>query len=413
MDSTTKEDSAVPAACCGGPAPAGAAACCAKDAEAKAAGQEGCGCSEAAPRQVQSFQTLTFVKKEVPPFSTGTVSTPAGSVFRVSSDWSRADYWGMIKSRSGAFRMNYAVAPGLYAVGDPTKESDVFVSANYKLSFDILRRELKGLNAWVLVLDTKSINVWCAAGKGTFGTDELINRLGAAKLDTVVAHRRIILPQLGAVGVNAAEVRKKTGFRISFGPVQARDIPLYIEAGYKKTKEMTTIKFPLKDRLVLTPMEINPVMKKFPWFAGAVLLLFGLQPSGVLFKSAWSGGLPFLVLGLTTVLAGAFLTPALLPLVPFRSFAIKGWIMGIVSMLAVVPLLGPAVRNEVLLQIACWLFFPAMSSYIALQFTGSTTFTGMSGVKKELKIGIPLYITAAGISIVLLLVYKIREWGLV
>jgi hypothetical protein len=361
---------------------------------------------------MQTMQTLKFVKKEVPPYTSGTLSATTGSVFRISSDWSRADYWGMIKSRVGAFRMNYAVSPGLYAVGEPTKGSDVYVSANYKLSFDILRRELKGFNAWVLVLDTKSINVWCAAGKGTFSTNELISRMAAVKLDRVVIHRKIIVPQLGAVGVNAAEVQKKTGFRVFFGPVQAKDIPAYINAGYKKTKEMSTIRFPIMDRIILTPMEINPAMKKFPWFAGGVLILFGLQPSGILFKSAWSGGMPFLALGFTTVLAGAFLTPVLLPFVPFRSFAIKGWIIGLLSMAAVVPLFALAVRAEILLVVASWLFFPAMSSYIALQFTGSTTFTGMSGVKKELRIGIPLYLSVAGISLVLLMVYKIREWGI-
>ena len=58
--------------------------------------------------------------------------------------------------------MNYSVPPGLRD-REPTGDSDVFVTANYKLTFDILRRELKGLHAWVLVLDTKSINVWCAA----------------------------------------------------------------------------------------------------------------------------------------------------------------------------------------------------------------------------------------------------------
>jgi hypothetical protein len=359
------------------------------------------------------MQTLKFIKKEVPHFATGTMSTPAGSIFRVSSDWSLADKWGMIKSRVGAFRMNYSVSPGLYAVGDPTKVSDVFVSANYKLSFDILRRELKGLNAWVLVLDTKSINVWCAAGKGTFSTDELISRMSATKLSTVVDHGRIIVPQLGAVGVNAAEVQKKTGFHVFFGPVQAKDIHSYVEAGYKKTKEMSTIRFSMMDRIVLTPMEINPAMKKFPWFAGGILILFGLQPSGILFKNAWSGGMPFLALGIITVFAGAFLTPVLLPFVPSRSFAVKGWIIGLLTMAAAVPLFGPAVRGEILLLAASWLFFPAMSSYIALQFTGSTTFTGMSGVKKELKIGIPLYFMAAGISLVLLLVYKVKEWGIV
>ncbi len=362
---------------------------------------------------MQTMQTLKFVKKsDIPPYGSGTMSTAAGSVFRISSDWSRADYWGMIKSRVGAFRMNYTVSPGIYAVGEPTKASDVFVSANYKLSFDILRRELKGLDAWVLVLDTKSINVWCAAGKGTFSTAELVSRISATKLCTLVAHRRIIVPQLGAVGVNGAEVQKKSGFRVLFGPVQAKDIPSYVEAGYKKTKDMSTIRFPMMDRIILTPMEINPAMKKFPWFAGGVLILFGLQPSGILFKTAWSGGMPFLVLGLNAVFAGAFLTPVLLPFIPSRSFAIKGWIMGLLSMSAVAPLIELAVRGEILLLVASCLIFPAMSSYIALQFTGSTTFTGMSGVKKELKIGIPLYLSLAGISLVLLAIYKIREWGI-
>jgi acetyl-CoA decarbonylase/synthase complex subunit gamma len=359
------------------------------------------------------MQTLKFVTKKLPAFATGTIATPAGNVYRVSTDWSREDTWGMMKSRSGAFRMNYTVSAGLYAVGDPTAGSDVFVTANYKLSFDILRRELKGMHAWILVLDTKSINVWCAAGKGTFGTDELIARIAATGLDKVVDHRKLILPQLGAVGVSASAVQKATGFRVSFGPVQAKDIPAYVAAGYKKTPEMALIKFPMMDRMILTPMELNPAMKKYPWFAGAVLLIFGLQPQGLLFKDAFHGGMPFLLLGLLSVFSGAFLTPVLLPYVPFRSFALKGLVMGGLSMLAVMPFLGPVVRTEIPLVAAAWLFFPAMTSYIALQFTGSTTFTGMTGVKKELKIGLPLYITAAVVSVVLLVVHKIREWGLV
>jgi CO dehydrogenase/acetyl-CoA synthase delta subunit len=359
------------------------------------------------------LQTLKFVKKELPPFATGTIATPAGEVYRVSSDWSREDTWGMVKSRVGAFRMNYTVLPGLYAVGEPTAESDVFVTANYKLSFDILRREVKEMDAWILVLDTKSINVWCAAGKGTFSTDELVRRISATNLEKVVSHRRLILPQLGAVGVQASEVQAKTGFRVAYGPVRASDIPAYVAAGYKKTEEMRTVKFPILDRLILTPMEINPAMKKFPWFAGAVLLIFGLQPSGVLFKDAWYQGLPFLLLGLLSVFIGAFVTPMLLPFVPFRSFAIKGWIMGMLSMAAVAPLTGLSMRNDVLLSLAAWLFFPAMSSYIALQFTGSTTFTGMTGVRKELRIGIPAYLAAAGLSLVLMIVYKLKEWELI
>ena len=36
-----------PSGCCGGPAPIGVNACCVKDAEAKAAGESGCGCGSA------------------------------------------------------------------------------------------------------------------------------------------------------------------------------------------------------------------------------------------------------------------------------------------------------------------------------------------------------------------------------
>ncbi len=359
------------------------------------------------------MQTLQFVKKEVPYWTTGTIATPAGSVFTVSTDWTRRDYWGMIKSRTSAHRMNYTVTPGLYAVGGPAKDSDVFVTANYKLTFDILRRELKGMNAWVLVLDTKSINVWCAAGKGTFCADEVVKRIAEARLDTVVDHRRIILPQLGAVGVNASVVQKKTGFRVSFGPVLASDIPGYVQSGYKKTKEMGTIRFSMLDRLVLTPMEINPAMKKFPWAAGGILVAFGLQPQGLLFKQAWFGGLPFLILALLAVLAGALVTPLLLPFVPFRSFALKGWIVGVLSVFLAVHFFGPLGTRDPILTIIAYLLFPALSSYIALQFTGSTTFTGMSGVKKELKIGIPLYIGAVGVSFLLMIIFKLKEWGVV
>jgi hypothetical protein len=359
------------------------------------------------------MQILKFVKKEAPQWTSGRVATPVGAIYRVVSDWSRADRWGMIKSRSGGFRMRYTVEPGLYAIGDPSKDSDVFVTANYKLTFDILRRELKGMHAWVLVLDTKSINVWCAAGKGTFGTDELVSRISAVKLDAVVSHRRIILPQLGAVGVSAGEVQKRSGFRVVYGPVQARDIPAYVRAGYKKTKEMSTIDFPMIDRLVLTPIELNIALKLFPWFAVPVLLLFGLQPTGILFRDAWTNGLPFLLLGLLAIVSGALVTPVLLPFVPSRSFAIKGWIMGLLALAAAMPLMAPVIRTNVLLLIAVWLFFPAASSYLALQFTGATTFTGMTGVKKELTIGIPLYLAASAISLVLLIAFKLREWRIV
>ncbi|MHB9111164.1 MAG: mercury methylation corrinoid protein HgcA [Thermoleophilia bacterium] len=336
------------------------------------------------------------------------------TVNTVSAEISRTERWEHFKCRVGAFRDKYIVAPGLYAVGEPDANADVLISANYKLSFDALRRELEGLNVWILVLDTKGINVWCAAGKGTFGTEELVKRIHQEQLDRVVNHRRLLLPQLGAVGVNSGEVRRRTGFKVSFGPVLASDIPAYVRAGFKKTPEMSTVRFNMLDRLILTPMEINPFMKKFPWFVVGVLFLFGLQREGILFSSAWNRGLPFLLLGLVAIIAGAFITPVLLPFIPFRSFAIKGLITGAfaVFLASLAPVIADS-QDDLLLRIVTFLFFPAASSYMALQFTGATTYTGMSGVRKELRISMPLYIGAAAISLLLLVIFKLNEWGIV
>ncbi|MGO9953440.1 MAG: mercury methylation corrinoid protein HgcA [Dissulfurispiraceae bacterium] len=334
-----------------------------------------------------------------------------GSVPLVSTDITRTDKWEHLKCRTSSFRNNYTVIPGLYAVGSPSADSDVIVTANYKYSFDIVRHALKGLNIWILVLDTNGINVWCAAGKGTFGTEELVKRINIARLTELVNHKRVIVPQLGAVGVISYKVSKATGFKVHFGPVRAEDIRSFIAKGYNAGPEMRTIHFSIMDRLVLTPMEINPAIKKFPLFALIVLLIFGLQPQGIFFKNALLGGLPFLVLGLAAILSGTVLTPVLLPFIPFRSFAIKGWIVGMATILVVTGTTTILDNVDALLSAVTYIFFPMLSSFWALQFTGSTTYTSMAGVKKEMKIAIPVYIGSLAVTGILAMLYKMRQWG--
>ena len=147
--------------------------------------------------------------------------------------------------------MRYRVDPGLYSLGSPTAEAKVFVTANYKLSFDHLRKGLNGLDAWILVLDTKGINVWCAAGKGTFGTDELVRRIGSEKLAEKVSHKNIIVPQLGAPGIAAHEVKKKTGFSVIYGPIRSKDIRTFVARNNTMTEKMRTVTFTLAERAVL------------------------------------------------------------------------------------------------------------------------------------------------------------------
>jgi hypothetical protein len=189
-------------------------------------------------------------------FIIGQIETTVGKVSQISTVWSRKDIWNTIKVRWSIGRMDYKVKQGLYAVCNPDENSNIFVSANFKLSFDHLRRALHGMSAWVLVLDTKGVNVWCAAGKGTFGTKELVYRIKAHELEKVVSHRKIIVPQLGATGISAHEVKNKTGFHVIYGPVRADDISEFVSAGLKATDEMRKVKFPFWERMKLIPVEL-------------------------------------------------------------------------------------------------------------------------------------------------------------
>src|SRR3970282_222 len=172
----------------------------------------------------------------------------------------------------------YRVAPGLYAVGEPEQLSGILVTANYKMTCDALRRELTGLNVWILVLDTRGVNVWCAAGKGTFGTEEVMRRVKAAMLEQVVSHRRLILPQLGGPGVSAHQVTKGCGFQVVYGPVHARDIKAFLAAGMRATPRMRQVVFPLMERLALAPVELVGLFKPAGWLSLVLFLLAGMGP---------------------------------------------------------------------------------------------------------------------------------------
>ena len=179
-------------------------------------------------------------------------------VIPVSGTPDTGDTIDHILARLGQNRSGHRVTPGLYSIGSPGPESPVIVTANYTLSFDAVRSSLAGRDAYILVLDTKGINVWCAAGKGTFGTEELVNRIRNTGLDSVVHHHRIILPQLGAPGIAAHEVHKATGFHVEYGPVRASDLPEFLRDRIA-TPAMREVTFNVWDRAVLIPVELRSV----------------------------------------------------------------------------------------------------------------------------------------------------------
>jgi hypothetical protein len=294
------------------------------------------------------------------------LTLPSANIHPTTSRLKLADHWDHILARWAIRRDKHRVEPGLYALGSPEADAPVFVTANYTLSFDALRSSLLDSSAYILVLDTKGVNVWCAAGKGTFGTDELVHKITEVGLKDVVNHRIVILPQLGAPGIAAHEIRKQSGFKVEYGPVRSADLPDYMLTR-EATPEMRRARFPLWERIKLIPVEL-------------VFVLIPLLIVGLLLRHLGA---------LMALIAGVALFPLLLPWLPTRNFSTKGYFLGVVVALPFALNAFFGNLELVLWQRIGWalayaLTLPPITAYLALNFTGSSTFTSKTGVEKEI-----------------------------
>ena len=298
----------------------------------------------------------------------------------------------------GIARSTYKVNPGLYCVGTPSSESPVLVTANYKLSFDTLRSSLQDKDARLLVIDTRGINVWCAAGKKTFSADEIAFQVKRTNLDKIVTHRELILPQLAAVGVASHELKKNCGFKATYGPIRAQDLPAYLDRNKQADERMRSVTFTLGERLVLTPVEIALTWKIVLMTTLVSFIISGIGPDIYSIEAAWARGLSATGATLTALLAGTLVTPSLLPWLPGRQFWFKGAVVG--SVFGLLYLSQSMKGAQIVEQFGILLWITVASSYLAMNFTGATPFTSLSGVEKEMRKGLPFQGIGAVLSIV-------------
>jgi len=317
--------------------------------------------------------------------------------------WKISDYIGSFRARLGIRRNQYKVEPGLYSLGNPDKESPVLVTANYKLTLDHLRRAVKDFKVWILVLDTKGINVWCAAGKGTFGTEELINQIRKTELSLKVSTTQLILPQLGAPGMIPSEVKKSTGFSIIYGPVEAVDLPEFIKNGNKATDQMRKKQFTIKERFAVSMTHFAQGL--LPSLGIATLfivldLIFFYKTGNNLKSSILSNSLIVLI----SIATGSIVASVLLPLLPGRSFSLKGLSIGIIFsalsfiyLINIFPWQSYLYGGGKILLLLIWIVFQV------LNLTGSSTYTSLSGVQKEMAISIPILAAGSLAGLVLII----------
>ena len=328
--------------------------------------------------------------------------TPLGSCLKSHPSYIGRITGGQSRPGSGSAGWIMPSTPDFMPLGNPDGDSPVFVSANYKMSFDELRRSLPGRNGWILVLDTDGINVWCAAGKGTFGTDELVRRIEATGLNRLVRHRKLILPQLAGPGFQPTRSNNVRDSPFNTVPIRAQDLPVYLDSGLKATPEMRRKTFTLKERAVLIPVELVEALK--PTLSDPACPFSARRPG-------WSCGILGKRLERRALCGtGIFKRPLCRRRVEsfasslssrkgvFHKRILHRHAHGFFCSLSAGFRLADLGRDA--MEAVSWLLIiPAVAAYLAMNFTGCSTYTSLSGVKKEMRWALPLEIGMAGCGI--------------
>lgn len=176
---------------------------------------------------------------------------------------------------------------GLVTIGHPRRDSPVLLTCNFGLTVQRVRRAVAGVDAYLLVANSRGVNVWCAATGGLLTNHDVVSVLKTSGIEDLVDHRQVILPQLAATGIEGRVIHEKTGWRAVWGPVDAKSIPQFLAGGMEKTAAMRTVRFPWPQRLEMAvawafPMSIVSLLL-FPIWRQGVLPLIGFVWGWALF----------------------------------------------------------------------------------------------------------------------------------
>lgn len=182
---------------------------------------------------------------------------------------------------------------GLRKIGNPGRNSPVFLTCNYHLTVARVKRVLQGVDCYLLVANSGGDNVWCAATGGHLTNHDVVSVVKTSGVEDLVDHRDLVLPQLAATGIETKVVQKKTGWRVIWGPVYAKDIPAFVAGNFEKTEEMRQVSFGAMQRFEVA------VMWAFPFSVIATAFIAPFS-SGIILP------LNFLIWGLSLLVFLAF-----------------------------------------------------------------------------------------------------------
>ncbi len=307
---------------------------------------------------------------------------PAGSNEPRPLNLTWLDYVKALICWLDSFKRTYAIEPGLYYTGDRyDHDAPLLMTANYHLTLFLLVRRLRRQNVRLLVVNSDGINVWCAAGKGTFCNDAIFEQLNRYEqhLPKDDGRLKLILPKLCLAGVDLPALRE-AGCGAIIGPIYGKDLPAYLSTEPCKDRDEDRVLFGLRSRLFTTAPGLLQMLKR------SVTLLLALW----LVQQIWPFALPVAgVLGLIVVLAIAY--PVGYPYLPGKWFAVKGLSLAIVVSIALCALAagGLVSRGNFITAV---LFTLASGMYFGQSYSGNSAVSNATSLRKETAKLLPVYV---------------------
>jgi hypothetical protein len=286
------------------------------------------------------------------------------------------DYLKALYSWVFSFQRTFAIEPGLYYTGGGyDREAPLLATCNYHMTVFLLWRTLRKKTVRLLVIDTEGINVWCSSGKGRFSASEILRQLDRYDRDLLTDRDTItlVLPKLSLSGVSLEEL-KEMGVTPRIGPVYRHDIPAYLDEAPLRDRGSDSYRFTLRDRL----FTLVPSLAQF--------LKYGVIAAVALL--AWDyffyTGIYWQVIPIVAVVVTLYVV--LFPLLPTRTFAVKGLALALAIIAAYTGwlLLVEGGINDAAAYSFYALFTAGTCLFFALSYTGNSGVSNYSLVKKEI-----------------------------
>jgi len=298
------------------------------------------------------------------------------------------------------------IEPGLYKSGNPNRNSPIIVTANYEYTYIKVMRDLKGLDAWVLCVDSDGINVWCAARGDDFGNNQLFEAVETTNITTITDTRTLILPQLSAGGVSIPQLPKKSEgfpFKITFGPVWSKHLPQFIkEKPGRKSDKMKIAKFSLSHRIRAGITHTTFLFRKIfllPLLALALIIL-GFN---VLLGLNWYNKLYWIGEIFLWIIVANIIISLLFPISEFtRRFIVKGVFFGALNVI-ILSTLTWILHNSIIFILLNVCFYFWIAFFSTMSFSGDTMYTNPREIQGEY----PIFVRINKILIIISLVFLV------